>query len=238
MAEDVDTFRKLFDESPHPMWMFDRATRQFVAVNDAAIALFGWSRDELLAMRLDDVRPPEERAAMAAGFAAPRETLAYGRRGKFWTKRGDVMDVNVELRCIQHAGREVGVAMATNLTAVAEVERRFRLLVEHSGEAIALTNEHNVVEYLSPGGERILGCPASAMSAQSRRSASTRMTPASGSRRRRSRRRSSRSASATPMARGAGSSLDDEPDARSRGRRYVANYRDITERRKRSRRTR
>ena len=80
MAEDVDTFRQLFDASRHPMWMFDRTTRQFVAVNDAAIALFGWSRDELLAMRLDDVRPPEERANMAAGFAAPKETLAYGRR--------------------------------------------------------------------------------------------------------------------------------------------------------------
>ena len=65
MAEDVDTFRQLFDASRHPMWMFDRTTRQFIAVNDSAVTLFGWSREELLAMRLDDVRPPEERAAMA-----------------------------------------------------------------------------------------------------------------------------------------------------------------------------
>src|SRR5690242_8791278 len=120
MAADVDTFRQLFDASRHPMWMFDRATRQFIAVNDSALALFGWSRDELLAMRLDDVRPPEERAAMAAGFAAPKETLAYGRRGKFWTKRGDVMELHVELRCIERDGREVGVAMVTNFSGLAE----------------------------------------------------------------------------------------------------------------------
>jgi PAS domain S-box-containing protein len=143
------------------MWTFDRETRQFLAVNDAAVAMYGWSREELLAMKLEDVRPPEERAAMAAGFAAPRETLKYGRRGKHWNKRGEVIELHVELRCIERDGREIGVAMATNLTGLADLERRFRLLLEHSGEAIALTNERGVVEYLSPAGERIFGCPAS-----------------------------------------------------------------------------
>ena len=51
--------------------------------------------------------------------------------------------------------------MVTNFSGLAQVERRFRLLLEHSGEAIALTNERGVVEYLSPAGERIFGCPAS-----------------------------------------------------------------------------
>jgi PAS domain S-box-containing protein len=161
MAPDADTFRLLFDASPRPMWMFDRETRRFLAVNDPAVAMYGWSREELLAMRLDDVRPPEERAALLAGPAAPKETLAFGRRATIWTKAGDRRELHIEVRCIERDGRELGFAMATDHTGVAEVDRRFRLLVEHSGEAIALTDERGRVEYLSPAGERIFGCPAS-----------------------------------------------------------------------------
>src|SRR5438552_7777243 len=53
-------YRLLFDSNPLPMWVFDRETRRFLAVNEAAIAHYGFSREEFLAMRIDDIRPPQE----------------------------------------------------------------------------------------------------------------------------------------------------------------------------------
>ena len=63
---DAELSSLLFAANPRPMWVFDRATRRFLIVNDAALALYGWSRAEMLQMRLSDVRPPNERAAFEA----------------------------------------------------------------------------------------------------------------------------------------------------------------------------
>jgi PAS domain-containing protein len=43
-------YRLLFDANPQPMWVFDRETFAFLAVNQAAVDHYGWSRDEFLAM--------------------------------------------------------------------------------------------------------------------------------------------------------------------------------------------
>ena len=56
------SFRLLFDSNPVPMWVFDRESLQFLAVNDAAVAHYGYSHERFLAMTVLDLRPPEERA--------------------------------------------------------------------------------------------------------------------------------------------------------------------------------
>lgn len=43
------------------MWVYDVETFQFVAVNDAALEVYGYSREEFLAMSALDMRPEEER---------------------------------------------------------------------------------------------------------------------------------------------------------------------------------
>ena len=44
-------FRLLFAANPLPMWVFDQATLRFLEVNDAAVAHYGYARDEFLAMK-------------------------------------------------------------------------------------------------------------------------------------------------------------------------------------------
>jgi PAS domain-containing protein len=48
------------DNSPVPMWMHDRKTLAFVAVNSAAMAFYGFSRGEFIQMTILDIRPPED----------------------------------------------------------------------------------------------------------------------------------------------------------------------------------
>ena len=43
-------YRLLFDANPQPMWVFDRATFAFLAVNQATVDHYGWSREEFLTM--------------------------------------------------------------------------------------------------------------------------------------------------------------------------------------------
>ncbi len=92
-----DTYRLLFELSPRPTWVFDRATRRILLVNDAAIQMYGWSREEFLAMTLDDLRPPDEREPFLAAYAARKTTPTYARVGRHWKKSGEIIEVDVEI---------------------------------------------------------------------------------------------------------------------------------------------
>jgi len=50
-------YRLLFESNPMPMWVFERHSLKFLAVNEAAIRHYGYSRDELLSMTIADIRP-------------------------------------------------------------------------------------------------------------------------------------------------------------------------------------
>ena len=52
MGLSEDSYRLLFDESPLPIWLFDPQSYQLLAVNDAAVDLYSYTRAELLAMKV------------------------------------------------------------------------------------------------------------------------------------------------------------------------------------------
>src|SRR5947209_7623614 len=60
LAKSEEQYRLLFESNPQPMWVFDRNTLQFVAVNEAAIRHYGYSRDEFLTKTILDIRPLED----------------------------------------------------------------------------------------------------------------------------------------------------------------------------------
>ena len=43
-----------FAASPYPMWVYDRETRVFLEVNDAAVAAYGFSRAEFMEEQVDN----------------------------------------------------------------------------------------------------------------------------------------------------------------------------------------
>jgi diguanylate cyclase (GGDEF)-like protein/PAS domain S-box-containing protein len=53
-------YRVLFEANPHPMWIYNRNNLAIEGVNDAALQQYGYSRDQFLAMTLDDVAAPSE----------------------------------------------------------------------------------------------------------------------------------------------------------------------------------
>ncbi|HET9988065.1 MAG TPA: PAS domain S-box protein, partial [Kofleriaceae bacterium] len=162
MNLEQDAYRLLFEAHPRPMYVSARDTLQILIVNHAACELYGWSRDELLAMTLRDLRPPEEIPHFERMYADTTKdpSKTYSRAGRHHTKDGRTLDVTLEISGLVIDGTPVSLAVVTDVTGIAEAERRFQLLVEHSADGIVLTNERNIVEYVSPGGERILGFPA------------------------------------------------------------------------------
>jgi PAS domain S-box-containing protein len=64
LAAYEEQYRILFDHNPNPMWVYDLETLRFLAVNDAAVYHYGYSRDEFFGMTIRDIRPPEDLARL------------------------------------------------------------------------------------------------------------------------------------------------------------------------------
>jgi PAS domain S-box-containing protein len=167
-----DHFRMLFDSNPYSMVLVDRKTLRFLAVNDAAVAQYGWSREEFLAMTSFDIRPPEDVPALMDALSdsalRPGEIIQGHRHRK---KDGSVIDVEVVLRMIDFEGRRVALAVATDVTERLRAERarqiaeeqlrqsqeRYRMLFETNPYAVAVSdretqrivavNDATVVQY-------------------------------------------------------------------------------------------
>ncbi len=54
-------YRKLFQNSPMPMWVLELPSLKFIDVNEAATVHYGYSREEFLSMSAMDIRPDEEK---------------------------------------------------------------------------------------------------------------------------------------------------------------------------------
>jgi diguanylate cyclase (GGDEF)-like protein/PAS domain S-box-containing protein len=59
------SFRLLFKNNPVPMLVYDLESLRFLAVNEAAVAHYGYSYEQFLAMTVMGIRPPEERERFA-----------------------------------------------------------------------------------------------------------------------------------------------------------------------------
>ncbi len=68
-------YRQLFESNPHPMWIYDLETLSFLAVNNAAIHEYGFSRDEFLSMTIKDIRPKEDVDDLMENISAVTEGL-------------------------------------------------------------------------------------------------------------------------------------------------------------------
>jgi diguanylate cyclase (GGDEF)-like protein/PAS domain S-box-containing protein len=66
-----ESFQLLFDNNPVAMWVFDRETLRFLAVNDAAVAHYGYSREQFLGMTVPDIRAAQGDDPVAFLHALP-----------------------------------------------------------------------------------------------------------------------------------------------------------------------
>ena len=161
-GENDDSYRLLFESNPRACFVFDRDTYAVLAANDAACALYGWTRDEMLAMTVRELRTSDERPRFDRLMAERRVATDRGTTNRGFrhvTKSGRVLDVDLETMRVTFTGRPAALVVVTDVTGAAFAERRFRLLVEHCADGIVLVSEHNVVEYANPATLQLLGYP-------------------------------------------------------------------------------
>lgn len=121
---------KLFSENPQPMWVFDQATLRFLEVNDAAIAHYGYTRDEFLAMQITDIRPEADVPDLLAELATQTEIARTGTR-QHRLKDGRTIDVQATAHALVFDGVDSVLVAIHDITERNRLENQLRYRAFH-----------------------------------------------------------------------------------------------------------
>ncbi len=120
-------FRLLFANHPQPMWVYDLETLQFLEVNEAAVAHYGYSRDEFLHMRIADIRPPEDVPRLLENLASSRPDLQRSDEWRHRRRDGRIIDVEIASHTLEFAGRRAALVVAADITERRQSEEALRV---------------------------------------------------------------------------------------------------------------
>ena len=148
-------YRFMFDRNPLPFWVYRRDTMQFMAVNDAAVASYGYSRGEFLAMTLLDIRPQEDAEDLKRAVRRREE----GGRGQLWRHRrkdGSLIDVRIYAADMEFEGHSCRLVLAEDVTERLRVQRE----IAHRASHDPLTGLGNRVTMLERLAGLLAGVPS------------------------------------------------------------------------------
>lgn len=136
----------IFETNPHVMLIFDFDTLQIHDVNPAAVKQYGYTREELLGMKVSQIRMNSDEAAFKAYLAEnPKSNagyLSFHRR-----KDGTTFPVEVTSATLKSNGHTTRWTMAQDISErlakeaeLRESEERYRSLFEQANDAIYISD--------------------------------------------------------------------------------------------------
>jgi PAS domain S-box-containing protein len=136
LEDSEQRYRMLFDIHPHPMWVVENKSLRFLAVNQAAVNHYGYSREEFLSMTAEQLRYPEDIAQLLKGFED--QSRSYMRRGaRHRKKNGEPIDVEILSFNLEFDGKPARLAVINDVTQRLKMEEQARELERRYQELLA-----------------------------------------------------------------------------------------------------
>ncbi|HKV38711.1 MAG TPA: PAS domain S-box protein, partial [Blastocatellia bacterium] len=145
-------YRLLFERNPQSMLVYDAESLAILAVNQAVVEQYGYSREEILRMNIRDITPAQDLPALLKLVA--RQTQGFHRSGEWRLRKKDAsfIEVDIATHDIDWAGRSARLLLAVDVTQRKRAEERlrqsedsYRRLVELSPDAMLVHRNGKII---------------------------------------------------------------------------------------------
>jgi PAS domain S-box-containing protein len=164
LRESEEKYHQLFESESDAIVVVDAVTKRFEEVNRAAQLLYGYSREEFLALMLEDISAEQEKTRAKLESIRNGEMVdsrAYHRY--FKKKDGTVFPGELSLATYASMGRQKIIGSVRDITerhqkeeALRKSEQQFRDLIENSPIGISIFQDNRFV-YQNPEQMKING---------------------------------------------------------------------------------
>lgn len=130
LQQSENKYRKLFENSPMPMWVIELPSLKFLDVNEAALKHYGYTRTEFLSMSAMDIRPDDEKRRYLEYDHSASNGLKFAGTWKHIKKDGSLIFVEVnshEMNIGESKGRLI---LSMDITERKKAEERLDFALE------------------------------------------------------------------------------------------------------------
>lgn len=143
LIESEKKYRLLFENNPHPMWVYDAQTLQFLAVNQAAVIKYGYTREEFLSMTIKHIRPEEDVDKLVKHINGHREIVQDSGIWRHKLKNGAVIDVEILSHGLIYENKPARLVLANDVTRRIAAEKQIQLKSENLSKLLEISLELN-----------------------------------------------------------------------------------------------
>ncbi len=118
---DASKTRELFEKNPHPMLIFDTKTLAFLAVNDAALEKYGYSKKEFSCMTIKDIQK------LLKSISKPDQGIDCAGSWRHRRKNGEIIDVEIVSHTLKFMGKDAELVMVNDITERKRAHRALQL---------------------------------------------------------------------------------------------------------------
>ncbi|MFN0119286.1 MAG: PAS domain S-box protein [Blastocatellia bacterium] len=163
LRQSEERYRRLFEITPVPMWVYDIETLDFLAVNKAALRHYGYSRAEFLSMKATDIRPADEVSRFITLNDRDPGGLKNSGVWKHRKKDGAIIQVVITSQELSFGGRPGRLVVANDMTARKHVEEslrnytdRLRIQRDIDQAILAARSPRAIARAILPGLQRLI----------------------------------------------------------------------------------
>lgn len=140
--ESEKMYRVIFDNNPMPMWIIDPKTFGFLAVNNAAVREYGFSKEEFLSMTVYNIKSENEKGKLKSyiknnGLSVKNFVTRHVK------KNGEEITVEITGESVEFSGKSGIIILANNISEKLRAERdlkqsneRYELVTKATSDTI------------------------------------------------------------------------------------------------------
>jgi PAS domain S-box-containing protein len=123
-------YRKLFQNSPMPMWVLELPTLRFLDVNEAAINHYGYSRQEFFSMTALDIRSEDENLRFLNFDRSVSMSMLNTGNWKHLKKDGSIIYAEVSSHELTFDNKPARLVLSMDVTERKKAEERLDIALE------------------------------------------------------------------------------------------------------------
>ena len=148
LRDSEERYRLLFESTPQPIWVYNEDTLAFLAVNEAATLIYGYTRDEFLSMTIDDIRPREAIPTLLIKNVADPNDLVISSPWRHLTKSSKTIYVEMTSHPVIFDGKNSKLVIVNDVTERKLLdEKQQRLHTSLQQSAMEWRQTFNAIEF-------------------------------------------------------------------------------------------
>ncbi|RKR84823.1 PAS domain S-box-containing protein [Mucilaginibacter gracilis] len=119
-------YRELYEANPSPMWIYDPQTLKIISVNQTAITVYGYTKEQFLQMTVLDIHPGRDHEKLLAALAGDINTFNHSGVWAQFKNDRSVLCAELSLSKINFRGKTALMVLARDHSLIIAQEKMLK----------------------------------------------------------------------------------------------------------------